>query len=166
MIIMSHSKAFLCAIWESADRVTRSAIRIIRDGDGSTLAVWDVRQDCITEHDRRHEQVAEYIRSGNPQNERAVAGALRPILEVFTRVAYPANFQAGSLLGPFINICQQRHGQPNQILNIADTNELRALLDYANRFHHDTNSAWETAAINGQELTDFCTRTLAFAQRR
>ncbi len=166
MIVLSHSKPFLCAIWEGADKVTRSAMRIIRDGTGSTLAVWDVRQDCITEHDRRHELARSYIRGGNPASERAVAAALRPILEAFMRVAYPADFPPGMLLGPFIGICQQRHGGPNEILNVADRTELRALLDYANRFHHDTNSAWETAAINDQELVGFATRTLAFAQRR
>ena len=35
----------------------------------------------------------------------------------------------------------------------------------ANRFHHDTNRAWETEAINDQALTHFCRRTLAFTQR-
>jgi wobble nucleotide-excising tRNase len=165
MIVLSHSKPFLCAIWEGADKVTRSAMRIIRDGAGSTLAVWDVRQDSITEHDRRHEQVREYIRAGNPATERAVAAALRPILEAFMRVAYPSSFPPGTLLGPFLGICQQRLGSPDEILNQADMTELRALLDYANRFHHDTNPAWETAAINDQELVDFARRTLEFTRR-
>ena len=39
------------------------------------------------------------------------------------------------------------------------------MLDYANRFHHDTNLAWEVQAINDQELLSNCTRVLAFAQR-
>lgn len=165
MIVLSHSKPFLCALWEGADVVTRSAMRIARDGAGSTLAVWDVRQDCITEHDRRHELARDYLVAGDPARERAVAAALRPILEAFMRVAYPAAFPPGFLLGPFIGLCQQRVGAGNQILNAHDTVELRALLDYANRFHHDTNAAWETAAINDQELSHFCERTLAFAQR-
>lgn len=165
MLVLSHSRPFLCAIWKDADKLTRSALRIVRDGQGSTLAVWDVRQDCITEHDHRHEQVTEYIRAGNPATERAVAAGLRPILEAFMRVAYPANFPPGMLLGPFLGVCQQRHGAQNQILTPADTTELRALLDYANRFHHDTNPAWETTTINDQELVGFATRTLVFAQR-
>lgn len=165
MIVLSHSKPFLCAIWEGADKLTRSAMRIARDGAGSTVTLWDVRQDCITEHDRRHEQVTAYLRVGNPANERAVAAALRPILEAFMRVAYPADFPPGTLLGPFLGICQQRQDAGNPILSVADRSELRALLDYANRFHHDTNPAWETAAINDQELVGFATRTLRFAAR-
>jgi len=110
MIVLSHSKPFLCAIWEGADKVTRSAMRIIRDGGGSTLAIWDVRQDTITQHDRRHELVREYVGAGNPANERAVAAALRPILEAFVRVAYPATFPPETLLGPFIGTASNGRG--------------------------------------------------------
>ena len=163
MIVLSHSKAFLCAVWEGADRTARCALQIVRGGGGSTLASWDVRQDTLTPHDRRHELVREYLRTSDPAREREVAAALRPILEAFMRVAHPEAFPPGTLLGPFIGLCQQRHGQPGEILSPAATMELRALLDYANAFHHDTNPAWETALINDRELLGFAIRTIAFA---
>lgn len=166
VIVLSHSKQFLCAIWEGADTQTRSALRIDRDGTGSTLAAWDVHQDCITEHDRRHALVSGHIRAANPANERAVAQALRPILEAYLRVAYSAEFPPGTMLGPFITIARQRVGQPNQIMTAADIDELDRLRIYANRFHHDSNPAWQTAAINDQELTGFAERTLRFTSRR
>lgn len=107
-----------------------------------------------------------YIEVGNTANERDVAEALRPILEQFTRVAYPGAFPPGSVLGRrFFDQCQQRHGQPNEILSVDDTAELRLLVNYANTFHHDTNPAWETAHINDRELLGFATRTIAFASR-
>ena len=165
IIVMSHSKAFLCALWEGADSLTRSAVKIARDGTGSTLAVWNVRDDCITQHDKRHAKVAAYILAGNAAEEREVATALRPILEAFMRVAYPEEFQPGALLGQFINVCGQRQGTANQVLNAADIVELRDLLAYANNYHHDSNAAWETQAINDQQLVHFCRRTLAFARR-
>ena len=155
MVVLSHSKAFLCALWEDADKTARSATRINRLGDGSTLDVWPVQQDCITEHDRRHNQVTEYIQAGNPATERVVAAALRPILEAFMRVAYPADFPPGTLLGKFIQTCQQSHGKSNEILTVDDSSELRMLLNYANKFHHNTNPAWETASISDQELQGF-----------
>jgi hypothetical protein len=98
------------------------------------------------------------------QAERNLSAA-KSIMEAFMRVAYPAAFPPGTMLGQFHNICQQRLGTSNQILAASDAVELRALLDYANRFHHDTNAAWETAAINDQELTHFCARVLSFTQR-
>jgi wobble nucleotide-excising tRNase len=140
-------------------------MKIVRDHDGSTLEDWNVNQDSVTEHDHRHALVSRFVRSNYSADERAVASALRPILETFVRVAYPEDFPSGSVLGPFINLCVQRHGLDNEILSLADTNELRDLLDYANKFHHDTNAAWETMLINDQELLQFCKRTLAFTRR-
>jgi hypothetical protein len=165
VVVLSHSKAFLCQLWEGADPGLRRAIMIRRDGAGSTLAAWDVNADCITEHDRRHALVTIYVQAANPANERQVAAALRHILEAFMRVAYPATFPPGELLGHFLGICRQRVGQAGEILPQADIDELRDLLDYANRFHHDTNAAYETAAINDAELSHYCGRVLAFARR-
>ena len=36
-----------------------------------------------------------------------------------------------------------------------DVAELRALLYYANLFHHDSNPAWSTQIINDQALVNF-----------
>jgi hypothetical protein len=69
------------------------------------------------------------------------------------------------MLGPFHNQCALRAGTPQQIMSAANAHELRALLDYANRFHHDTNAAYATELINDAELTDFARRTLAFIRR-
>lgn len=165
VIVLSHSKPFLCNLWEGASTADRSAIRLARVAMGSTFVAWDVRQDCITEHDRRHELVTGYLQAADAAVERQVASALRQILEAFSRVAYPTTFQPGGLLGPFLGICEQRVNTPTPILSQADIAELRALLDYANLFHHDSNPAWATQAINDQALVNFAQRTLAFARR-
>lgn len=170
MIVLSHSKPFLCPLWENAAPTLRSAFRIDRmrvnqNQDASTITLWDVHDDCITENDRRHEQARTYLTNGDPALERNVASSLRPILEQFMRVAYPEAFPPGTLLGPFIGACERFRGTAGQLLSAADIVELRRLLDYANDFHHDSNPAWQTAVINGQELTDFCEKTLAFARR-
>ena len=165
VIILSHSKPFLCALWEGADTTLRSAMRVVRANQSSTFSAWDVKQDCITEHDRRHAMIREYIQSSVDADERAVASALRPTLESFVRVAYPEWFPPGTMIGPFCGLCEKRKGTPNEILSSTDHAELRALLDYANRFHHDTNAAYQTEIINDQELLDFARRTIAFAQR-
>lgn len=166
MIVLSHSKSFLCALWKGAVKNSRSAYRINRINEGSELLVWDIKNDSITEHDKRYELVSRYIHNSDPNEERKVAEALRHILEAFVRVAYPDQFPPGSLLGPFIEICRNRICTNNEILSRGDTNELRNLLEYANRFHHDTNPAYETAAINDTELRGFALRTLFFASRR
>lgn len=166
IIVLSHSKPFLCNLWEQSDRNVSTALRINRAAVGSEIALWDVRNDSISEHDKRHELVRGYLQAADPNKERQIAAALRPILEAFMRVAYPEYFPPGTLLGPFLGLCDQRVGGNNEILSAGDIAELRALLGYANLFHHDTNPAWQTAAINDAELTDFAERTLLFASRR
>lgn len=165
MIVLSHSKPFLLGVWDKIQQLPKTAIEVRRSGAGSTLAAWDVNAAMVTEHDRRYAAAVAYLEHADPATERRVAEALRPMLEAFCRIAYPANFPPGTLLGPFHNACVQRIGTPLEIMNVANAQELRALLDYANRFHHDTNAAYATVLINDAELADFTRRTLAFIRR-
>lgn len=166
IIVLSHSKPFLCGLYDASDKNTTTPLRIHRGGSGSEICEWDVRNDSISEHDKRHELVRKYINVADPDKEREVAQALRHILEAFMRVAYPEHFPPGKLLGPFINICEQRVGTDGEVLSTSDITTLKALLEYANRFHHDSNPAWQTEIINDTELTDFSQQTLLFASRR
>lgn len=164
VVVLSHNKPFLCRLWEGADPAIRTALELARDGAGSTIRAWDVTHDCITEHDRRHALLRQYL-EGAAANNRPVATAIRPVIEAFCRVAYPEHFPPGTLLGPFRNVCELRVGTPQEILDQADTQELREIVEYANRFHHDTNQAWETEHINDAELLGFVRRTLNFVKR-
>lgn len=164
VIVLSHSKGFLCRIWEGTDRTQRSAIRVQRDATGSAIAAWDVEQDSVTEHDRRHAALREYRRAGG-NNSREVAEAIRPVLEAFLRVAYPEQFPPGTLLGHFRERCRQRVGTPQEILGQQPLQELHDLVEYANKFHHDTNPAYQTEVINDGELRGFVDRALVFATR-
>jgi wobble nucleotide-excising tRNase len=165
VILLSHTKNFLGDVWEGTDQTVRTALHLTRDGNGSTISVWNVDLDRVTEHDKRHEALRQYSATG-AGNEREIATAVRLLLESFIRVAYPEHCPPGTLLGSFRSLCEERLNTPQQILNPDDTAELRNLIDYANRFHHDTNPAWQTANINSAELTGFVNRALAFTKRR
>jgi wobble nucleotide-excising tRNase len=164
VIVLSHSKPFLCNLWEGTDQSQRAALQIVRDAMGSTICAWDVNQDRITEHDHRHALLRDYMRS-NIGNTREVARAIRPSLEAFMRVACPEHFPPEMMIGVFRGLCEQRVGGPQEILDATATQELRDLVEYANRFHHDTNPAWATEVINDGELQGFVSRTLEFAKR-
>ncbi len=164
VIVLSHSKSFLCNLWKGMDQTQRSAVQVVRDAAGSTIRDWDVNEDCITEHDRRHLLLRNYLRS-NTGNTREVAQAIRPSLEAFIRVACPEYFPPGTLLGAFRCLCEQRIGSSQEILDASTGQELRDLVEYANRFHHDTNPAWESEVINDGELHGFVRRTLGFIKR-
>ncbi len=164
VIVLSHSKGFLCRTWEGTDRTLRAAIRVTREATGSAIASWDVEQDSVTEHDRRHTLLREYLRAGG-NNTREVAEAIRPVLEGFLRVARPEHFPAGTLLGQFRERCRRQLGTGQEILNPQLVQDLHDLVEYANRFHHDTNAAYQTEIINDGELQGFVTRALTFATR-
>jgi wobble nucleotide-excising tRNase len=164
VIVLSHNKPFLCNVWEGADTTIRAALEVSRDGTGSTLQTWNVDRDCITEYDRRHAMLRDYLATASP-NSRDVATAIRPILEGFLRVACSEHFPPGRLLGQFTNICTQRFNTPQEIFTAQVTRELENLIEYANKFHHDTNPAWDTAQINDGELQGFVRQTLNFAKR-
>ena len=164
LIVLSHSKPFLCQLWEGTDKsVAREALEISRSGAGSTLRGWVVHHDLITDHDKRHALLRSYLDSSVPDN-RKVAEALRPVLERFVRVAYPDWFPPGGMLGKFMNLCQQRTGASDQILDAVRTQDLDDILAYANRFHHDTNLANETEVVNDGQLVGFVKRVLAFTR--
>ncbi|MAU40156.1 MAG: hypothetical protein CMF31_00875 [Kordiimonas sp.] len=165
VVVLSHEKRFLCGLWDAAERINRTAILVEREGSGSTISLWNVSDDCVTEHDRRYQLVANFIDNYERAQERNVAVALRYILEAFVRVAYPVHFPPGSLLGRFVDTCRRHQGQATEILSSSDAIELRALLDYANKFHHDTNLAYETEQINDIELENFARRTLNFSKK-
>ncbi len=166
VLALSHFKPFLCALWSDTDQTLRSAAAVTRHADGSTISEWDVNRDSETEHDRRYELVRHYLAVGNQAESRKVAEALRHILEAFFRIAYAPDFPPGSVIGAhFMPKCRQRAGTSDEIISQRDIDELQDILDYANRFHHDTNPAYETEAINDQELSQFARRTLLFIQR-
>jgi wobble nucleotide-excising tRNase len=164
VIVLSHNKPLLCRLWEGTDSTMRAALEVTRDPSGSTIGVWDVRQDSITEHDRRHERLRDYLASGIG-DMREVARSIRPHLEAFLRVACPEQCPPETLLGPFLNVCEQRVETTQSVLDRAATRELREIVEYANNFHHDTNPAWETQAVNDGELRSFVDRALRFARR-
>lgn len=164
LLVLSHNKPFLCNIWDGTDSTLRAAIEFARDGDGSTIRSWDVSRDMITEHDRRHALLRGHLQAATP-NDREVAQALRHVMEAFLRVAYPAQFPPGTMLGNFRNFCVQRVGTAQEILDQTNTNELGDLTEYANQFHHDTNPAWQSQPINDALLLSFVQRTIAFTRR-
>jgi wobble nucleotide-excising tRNase len=167
VVVLSHSKSFLCSIWNDTGRNDpRSSMKVERDAnDTSTLSAWDVTKDLITEHDKRAELVQRHISSPVGVDPRSVATALRPMLEAFLRVAYPEWFPPGTLIGPFLHRARAALATPEQKLKPTDLAELSELTDYGNQFHHDTNPSYQTQSINDGELTDHARRIISFTRR-
>ena len=161
VIVLSHNKQFLCAVWNRNSSEEYASLENAQNGDESTIIPWDVSQDSVTEHDQRHSLLKEFADTGSKPT-REVAQAIRLHLEGYLRVACPGHFSSGSMLGPFINTCRQKLGETDEVLNQATLQELKDIVEYANRFHHDTNPAGQSQAISGGELRGFVKQTLDF----
>ena len=161
VIVLSHSKPFLARIWQQLDPKHAVALEVSRDTVGSTIVLWNVNDENVTEYDRRHARLRDYAES-NTGKVRDVAEAIRPLLEGYLRVACAADFPPGTLLGPFRQTAKDRRDAGKPILNEAKLTALENLTEYGNRFHHDTNPAWDTEQINGGELRGFVVRALKF----
>jgi wobble nucleotide-excising tRNase len=169
IIILSHSKHFLCQTWESSNPAQRTALQVRREGgpNSSAIDVWNVAADLVTEYDRRHETLRNFLAAGNPGNLRDIAVHIRPTLQYFCRVAYPADYPPGDLLGNFRDRRQTRLNQNNPIMPLADVQELRDLTDYGNLFHHDSNpQGYLTVAVTDGQVHGFVQRTMRFCSRR
>ena len=162
-IVLSHNKRFLCGILSGVNRHEEcTTLEIAPNGAESTIRKWEASQDSITEHDQRHFLLAGFA-TDQSGDDRDVAEAIRFYLEGYFRVACPERFPPGKLLGQFAQECRQRIGGPDEVINENTIEELENILEYANRFHHDTNPAWQTEHITPTELLGFVRRTLVLA---
>lgn len=164
VIVLSHSKAFLCAIWQYANRQACTPLIVAGAPAGSTISTWSIGDDSVTEYDRQHQRLREY-QPGDLARSRLVAQDLRHVLEGFLRRCCPAHFWPGDVLGDLRRrIRDQPSGSP-PILSPAVVTELDAICEYANKFHHNTNLAWETETVNETELRGWVDRVLAFVSK-
>jgi wobble nucleotide-excising tRNase len=164
VIVLSHSKSFLCAIWRNANRQACAPLIVVEATPGSTISSWAIADDSVTEYDRQHQRLREY-QPGDAVRSRLVAQDLRHILEGFLRRCCPAHFLPGDVLGDLRRrIRDQPAGSP-PILSSAAVTELDAICEYANKYHHNTNLAWETETVNETELRGWVQRVLRFVTK-
>ena len=162
-IVLSHDKKFLCGILNGMSSQEKyTTLEIAQNGNESIIRHWDATQDSITEHDQRYFLLQGYAANqSGPQME--VAEAIRFYLEGYFRATCPGQFPPEKLLGRFVQECKHKLGRADQVINQRTINELEDILEYAQRFHHDTNPAWQSESINPTELLGYVNRTLSLA---
>jgi wobble nucleotide-excising tRNase len=163
VIVLSHNKSFLCEIWKALHDKDISTLQIVRAPGGSSITTWDPITESLTNHDRFFAILIDY-HDNNGGDPRRVAESIRYVLEGYLRAKFPNHFPPGSMLGKFVTLSRQHLGQTTEIINSAKTDELSLLVDYANKYHHETNHNWSMETINDGELRGFVKRTISFIQ--
>ena len=168
VIVLSHDKHFLCKIWENADEGNTATLEVKRAVSGSTIMKWDISPDTLTNYDVRHKELREYYEE-NVGDLNIISQNIRFVLEGYCRVVWPEHCPPGFKLGNFKGEIRRSLSSQKPILNSDVYQEFSNLLDYAHKFHHETNSsAWqkEIRNIKDTELQGFVRRTLEFTKHR
>jgi len=164
LVVLSHTKAFLCRLHHHAKQEDTASLLVRRvQDDSSALVPWEPSDDKFTEYDRRHTLVRDFL-DGTAPSIRQVAQSLRPVMEAYLRVTDPEHCPPGTLLGPYRNHLQNLADAGNPVMSAQKLQELAEITEYANRFHHDTNPAYEAEHISDNELRNFAQRVLTFIQ--
>lgn len=168
VIVLAHSRPILCQLWDGADKDATATIEIRNmQGvpDASTLSSWDAESAAVTEYDRLHKQVRDYVDSSIGE-ARDVAVALRFVLEGYLRVAFVDACPPGTLLGAFLTRANQAAKEGTPILAAQHVEELDKLREYVNQFHHKTSKNWQEnlSNINEKALQGYARRVISFTR--
>lgn len=162
VIVLSHVKSFLCRLHKHTKADSIAALNLRRSGDcQSALEPWEPTEDQFTIYDHNHKSLRDF-KAGPALDIRQVAENLRPVMEGYLRVAYPEHCPPETQLGKFRKSLQDLIEQGQSIMSTERLVELDEIREYANRFHHDTNAAWEDETPSDTELLHFVDRVMAF----
>ena len=166
VVVLSHSTQLLCEVWNQlrvADRETSTTIQIVRKGNGSSLAQWNIEDSLREEHDRRYQRFVKFLDS-DEGDALGIARDLREHVERFLRVAFPGEFPPENELKHFMDRCVEALKTESPILLQNRLDELRQIVNYAKKFHHDAKGQPRTPEINRTELRAYTKRVLEFAR--
>lgn len=164
IVVMSHDPHFLKLIWDNHESASTRTLQISRmRRDEATIAEWDIEAATRSGYAQDYFDLQAYVHrsQGQPKD---VARKIRPVLEGYLRVRFPAEFPEGQWLGQLIDkIRSAPVGSPLESMHGQPLQELANINDFSKSFHHETNpSGYDTAVLNEDELTNFCEKTIRY----
>jgi wobble nucleotide-excising tRNase len=163
VFVLSHEASFLLKVNEAAPNTGQvKTLQFARVGpDQTVLAEWDIAEAARSPYERDYFTLQAFLNE-NHRDVRAVARAIRPMLEGYLRFVCPGKFPDGEWLGDLIGrIRSADPSDPASRLGL-ELEELEDINDYSKRYHHNTNPAADTEPIDDAELEAYVRRALAF----
>ena len=159
VIVLSHETTFLKMIWEGDGGRDKKTLQLARLGQQTTITEWDIQEATKANYVQMHSILTQY-RNHSTGERRLVAQSIRPLLEAYLRLKLPTEFGDREWLGDFIK--KIREAGPANPADAAKVilEEVEAVNDFSKRYHHNTNSAADSEAIDDGELESFVMRTL------
>ncbi len=170
LIVLAHDPYFIRDLRDAlykGDPATPVAIfQLALAADNYTdFAALDVDKVCESDYFQHHRLLNEFS-AGENTDARAVAKAIRPMLEGYLHRRFPGLVPKSLMFGHVVvHIRNVQSGNPlshaqNLLTTLNDINE------YAGQFHHDTNPGGaETVAVIASELKIYVDKSLALVHK-
>ena len=163
VIVMSHSALFLRSIWDHRGAPHAATLKIAQAAEGSAIQTWDIETEVTAGYFKLYTTLRDYNQT-NEGSVREVATAIRPFLEGWLRVTYPAVLRPGEWAGDFLCRAREAEDAGRPIVSRDERHILEDIVQYANRYHHN-NPNWQTEPVNERELLGFVGQVLDFVRR-
>jgi len=166
VIVLSHNPYFvrelreqLCGMKPVPLTLRILGIRRVQKGY-SAFAPCDIDDVCSSDYYRHHSLVSDYVDGKSQADVRDVAKAIRPLLEGYYHRRFPRRIPRQMLLGQVISEAGKA-APADPLSNLKPLiKELSEINEYAGKFHHDADSAFDPAPPNDTELLQFARRAL------
>lgn len=169
LIVLAHDPYFLRDLRDAflkADPATPiSLFQLVHAAnDYTSFGSFDIDKECESAYFQHHRVLNEFC-AGTSVDSRAVAKAVRPMLEGYLHRRFPGLVPKSHLFGQVV--IQIRDAvAPNPLIHAQNlVTELNEINDYVGQFHHDTNPAADTVVVVVSELKIYVNRALHVVHR-
>lgn len=170
LIVLAHDPYFLRDLrsaLQKNDLATPIAMfqLALATGNYTDFASLDVDKECESPYFQHHRLLNDFA-AAKSGDARAVAKAIRPMLEGYVHRRFPGLVPKSLMFGEVVALI--RDAQASNPLSHAQNlvAELNEINEYARQFHHDTNPGdSETVAVVASELKTYVERSLALVYR-
>jgi wobble nucleotide-excising tRNase len=169
LIVFAHDPYFLRdlrdTLYKENPAVAIAEVQLVGGQNNYTvMAKLDIDKECESHYSQHHRLLNEFT-AGVASDPKAVAKAVRPLLEGYLHRRFPGLIPKNLVFGQVVT--QIRDSQPPSPLcyaqNIVD--ELNEINDYAGQFHHDTNINADSVIVVANELKPFVERALCVVHK-
>ncbi|WP_172672258.1 AAA family ATPase [Variovorax paradoxus] len=169
LVVLAHDPYFLRDLRDAflkVDSATPISLfqLVLAANDYTSFGALDIDKECESAYFQHH-RVLNAFCDGTPSDSRAVAKAVRPMLEGYLHRRFPGLVSKSLLFGQVV-IQIRDAGVPSPLVHAQNlVTELNEINDYAGQFHHDTNPGADTVVVVATELKTYVTRALHIVHR-
>lgn len=170
LIVLAHDPHFIRDLRDAVHKDDNTApIAVFQlaavAGEYTSFASFDVDKECESDYFQHHRLLNDFA-SGKGGDSRAVAKAIRPMLEGYLNRRFPSLIPKSLLFGQIIVHIRDAVASSPLCHAQCLLDELREINDYAGQFHHDTNPGGsESVVITASELKTFVGRALTVVHK-